>query len=147
MFRTLRCISPLMRSFIDLSIGISAMTVSRVRPLLTSSKVVLPRISMGPSSMTTPKAWFGSYSTTSIVPSTGVPERLLRLWIMVPKTLSENRQVEQHVGAGQLDQCQPVLRLLGPASTQAATLDEPGDRPLHHPSPRRMRLPMRVLLL
>src|SRR5918992_1336335 len=32
------------------------------------------------------------------------------------KTLSENRQVEQHVGAGQLDQWQPVLRLLGPPS-------------------------------
>src|SRR5215204_2686401 len=38
------------------------------------------------------------------------------------KTLSENRQVEQHVGTGQLNQCQPVLCLLGPASAQAATL-------------------------
>src|SRR5215207_10413556 len=69
---------------------------------------------------------------------------LLGAW--VTKTLSENRQVEQHVGAGQLDQGQPVLRLLGPASTQAATLDEPGDRPLHHPSTRRVNLARRVVL-
>src|SRR5215218_7363120 len=34
------------------------------------------------------------------------------------------------MGAGQLNQCQPVLRLLGPPSAQAATLGEPGDRPL-----------------
>jgi hypothetical protein len=67
--------------------------------------------------------------------------------LMVIKTLSENRQVEQYVGTGQLNQCQPVLRLLGPASAEAAALGEPGDRPLHHPSPRRMRLARGVLLL
>src|SRR5215204_4352649 len=38
------------------------------------------------------------------------------------KTLSENRQVEQYVGTGQLNQGQLVLRLLGPPSAQAATL-------------------------
>ena len=65
----------------------------------------------------------------------------------VNKTLSENRQIEQYMGTGQLNQGQPVLRFLGPASAQAATLDEPGDRPLHHPSPRRMRLAMRGLPL
>ena len=54
------------------------------------------------------------------------------------KTLSENRQIEQNVGAGQLNQCQPVFGLLRPASAQAASLDEPRDRPLHHPSPRRV---------
>jgi hypothetical protein len=63
------------------------------------------------------------------------------------KTLSENRQIEQDVGAGKLNEGQPVFGLLRPASAQAATLGEPGNRPLHHPSPRRMRLPMRVLLL
>ena len=52
------------------------------------------------------------------------------------KTLSENRQIEQNVGAGQLNQCQPVFSLLRPASAQAATLDQPRDRPLHYPSPR-----------
>src|SRR5215208_326916 len=62
------------------------------------------------------------------------------------KTLSENRQVEQHVGAG-LNQGQPVVRLLGPASAEAAMLGQPADRPLHHPSSRQMRLPMRGLLL
>jgi hypothetical protein len=45
--------------------------------------------------------------------------------LIVTKTLSGSRQVEQHVGADQLDQCQPVLRLLGPASTQAATPPKP----------------------
>src|SRR5829696_4318042 len=63
------------------------------------------------------------------------------------ETLSENCQVEQYMGTGQLNQCQPVLRLLGPARAQAATLAQPGDRPLHHPSPRPMRLPMRGLPL
>jgi hypothetical protein len=65
----------------------------------------------------------------------------------VNKTLSENRQIEQHVGAGKLNEGQPVFGLLGPASAQAATLEEPGNRPLHHPSSRRMRLPRRVLSL
>src|SRR5215211_1348235 len=63
------------------------------------------------------------------------------------KTLSENRQVEQYMGTGQLNQGQPVLRLLGPASAQTATLEEPGDRPLHHPSSRRMRLAVGVRFL
>jgi dihydrodipicolinate synthase/N-acetylneuraminate lyase len=45
--------------------------------------------------------------------------------LIVTKTLSGSRQVEQHLGADQLDQCQPVLRLLGPASTQAATPPKP----------------------
>jgi transcriptional regulator with XRE-family HTH domain len=54
------------------------------------------------------------------------------------KTLSENRQIEQNVGTRQLNQCQPVFGLLRPASAQAASLDEPRDRPLHYPSPRRV---------
>src|SRR5215203_3211635 len=54
------------------------------------------------------------------------------------KTLSENRQIEQHVGAGKLNKRQPVFGLLRPASAQAASLDEPRDRPLHYPSPRRV---------
>ena len=58
--------------------------------------------------------------------------------IDLAKTLSENRQIEQDVGAGQLNQRQPVSCLLRPASAQAASLDEPRDRPLHHPSPRRV---------
>src|SRR5215210_3329891 len=70
-----------------------------------------------------------------------------RSGVDLSKTLSENRQVEQDVGTGQLNQCQPVLRPLGPASAEAATLAQPGDRPLHHPSSRRMRLAMRVLFL
>src|SRR5918993_1903395 len=59
-------------------------------------------------------------------------------WNRFSKTLSENRQIEQNVGTGQLNQCQPVLGLLCPASPQAATLDQPRDRPLHYPSPRRV---------
>src|SRR5215207_328065 len=54
------------------------------------------------------------------------------------KTLSENRQIEQDMGASKLYQSQPVFGLLRPASAQAATLDQPRDRPLHHPSPRRV---------
>src|SRR5215212_3425113 len=66
-----------------------------------------------------------------------------RIAFLLTKTLSENRQIEQDVGAGKLNEGQPVFGLLGPASAQAASLEEPGNRPLHHPSPRRMRLPMR----
>src|SRR5918994_804409 len=58
--------------------------------------------------------------------------------LSLSKSLSENRQIEQNVGTGQLYQCQPVLGLLCPASAQAATLDQPRDRPLHYPSPRRV---------
>jgi hypothetical protein len=54
------------------------------------------------------------------------------------KTLSENRQIEQDMGASKLYQSQPVSGLLRPASTEAASLDEPRDRPLHYPSPRRV---------
>src|SRR5215207_4749347 len=71
---------------------------------------------------------------------------MLKLMVSA-KTLSENRQVEQYMGTGQLNQGQPVLRLLGPASAQTATLEEPGDRPLHHPSSRRMRLAVGVRFL
>src|SRR4051794_25945317 len=56
------------------------------------------------------------------------------------KTLSENCQVEQDVTAGKLNKRQPVLGLLCPARTEAATLAQPRDRALHHPSPCRMRL-------
>jgi hypothetical protein len=41
----------------------------------------------------------------------------------VAKTLSENRQIEQDVGAGKLNKCQPVFGLLRPASAQATSLD------------------------
>jgi len=40
------------------------------------------------------------------------------------------------VRAGKLNECQPDFGLLGPASAEAATLGESGNRPLHHPSPR-----------
>jgi integrase len=58
--------------------------------------------------------------------------------LTAPKTLSENRQIEQNVGAGQLNQCQPVFGLLRPASAKAASLYQPRDRPLYYPSPRRV---------
>src|SRR5215203_3575545 len=64
-----------------------------------------------------------------------------------PKTLSENRQIEQDVGAGKLNKRQPVFGLLGPASTQTPALGQPRNRPLHHPSPRRMNLARQVVLL
>src|SRR5215203_1299775 len=62
------------------------------------------------------------------------------------KTLSENRQIEQDVGAGKLNERQPVFSLLRPASAQATSLDEPRNRPLHYPSPRRMNLLREPLL-
>ena len=65
---------------------------------------------------------------------------------LIAKTLSENRQIEQDVGAGKLNKRQPVSCLLRPASAQAASLEEPRNRPLHHPSPRRMNLARRALL-
>src|SRR3954463_15958458 len=58
--------------------------------------------------------------------------------LVLGKTLSENCQVEQDVTAGKLNKRQPVLGLLCPARTEAATLAQPRDRALHHPSPRRM---------
>src|SRR3954463_7776997 len=60
--------------------------------------------------------------------------------LVLGKTLSENCQVEQDVTAGKLNKRQPVLGLLCPARTEAATLAQPRDRALHHPSPCRMRL-------
>src|SRR5829696_8487116 len=90
MFRRLCCTEPVTGSFIDSSIGISVRIVSRVRPSLTSSKVALPGISMGPSRVIIPKARLGSYSTTSIVPSTTVPERLFRLWMIVPTPMGSS---------------------------------------------------------
>lgn len=42
-----------------------------------------------------------------------------------PKTLSENRQIEQDVSAGKLNERQPIFGLLRPASTEAATLGQP----------------------
>jgi hypothetical protein len=41
------------------------------------------------------------------------------------KTLSENRQIEQDMGASKLYLSQPVFGLLRPASTQAASLGQP----------------------
>jgi tetratricopeptide (TPR) repeat protein len=51
--------------------------------------------------------------------------RTLAEKIRLPKTLSENRQIEQDVSAGKLNECQPVFGLLRPASTEAATLAQP----------------------
>jgi hypothetical protein len=69
-----------------------------------------------------------------------------RLARALSKTLSENRQIEQDVDAGKLNKRQPVFSLLHPASTQTPALDEPRNRPLHHPSPRRVNLARRVVL-
>ena len=90
-----------MRSFIDSSIGISARIVSRVRSSRTSSKVALPSVSIDPSRMTIPIARLGSYSTTSIVPSTGVSPWLLRLWIIVPKPMGSSEVRHSSISGSQ----------------------------------------------
>src|SRR5215210_9314035 len=56
------------------------------------------------------------------------------------KTLSENRQIEQDVGVGELNERLPVSDFLRPASAEAATFGQPRNRALYHPSPRRVNL-------
>jgi hypothetical protein len=95
-----------------------------------------------------------SYETHDMEPYTAVTpgpcmyrtlEWQVTTYLCFFKTLSENRQIEQDVGVGELNERLPVSDFLRPASAKAATFGQPRNRALYHPSPRRVNL-LRTLL-
>jgi hypothetical protein len=82
----------------------------------------------GSSEVLLPQRSPGFLAVLPISPHADSPSVLSVRWRFIStRPLSDSteiRQVEQYVGTGQLDRCQPVLRLPGAASAQAATLGE-----------------------